>query len=61
MSKQTETELIPCIWQSKDPQKALQMFTDTLTRIIAGESWESICNDYGMEPEEIKKRMGKPC
>lgn len=61
MSKQTKTELIQCIRQSKDPQKVLQMAADTITRVISGESWESICKDYGIDPEEVKKRTWTPC
>lgn len=58
---ESEIKVVQMIRDSKDPTRAMHTAVDMLTRMVAGESWESICIDYGMEPEEIKKRMGKPC
>ena len=56
-----EIDFIKAIRESPDPTKSMSMAIDVLTRMLTGESWESICIDYSIDPEEVKKRMVAPC
>ena len=57
----SEIELVRIVRGSKDPAKVQQAFRDMLRRMVAGEDWESICKDYGIDPEEVERRRGAPC
>lgn len=42
-------ELICLIRESKDPEKAMDIALDLLTRLLAGKSMESIAASYGVK------------
>lgn len=48
---ENEMEIIRMIRDSEDPVKAMQFALDSLTRIVAGESPESIMASYGFKWE----------
>ena len=51
---ENEMEVIRIIRESKDPVKAMYFALNTLTRLVAGESPDSIMASYGIEWEGTK-------
>lgn len=52
--KDQEMSIIERIRSSPDPEKAMQIAVDIVSRVLAGESMESIAASYGVELEGIK-------
>ena len=49
-----DAKIIRLIRESKDPEKAMDIALDLLTRLLAGESIESIAASQGFNWEDIK-------
>ena len=54
-SKSAKLEFIQFIENSKDPEKAMRIAVDMLSRMAAGESLDSIGASYGVPPEKIRE------